>query len=142
MRLMASTTFIGALGKYFWGVICDYFDTQYVATLIAVLNGFGLVFTFIHGSLPALFLFIVLFGFTMGGIMSTYPIIIANIFGREAFPFVIRFASLFLILQIAGYFIAGQSFDRTGSYNLAYTMFLVFDLAAAVLIWSISKSKK
>jgi OFA family oxalate/formate antiporter-like MFS transporter len=41
MWLMAATAFIGALGKYFWGVICDYFDTQYVATLIAVLNGFG-----------------------------------------------------------------------------------------------------
>ncbi len=70
------------------------------------------------------------------------PGVLADFFGRQAFPFVIRFASLFLILQIAGYFIAGQSFDRTGSYNPAYTMFLVFDLAAAVLIWSISKSKK
>ena len=140
MWLMAATAFAGALGKYLWGLICDYFDTRYVAALIAVLNGFGLVFTFIHGSLPALFLFVVIFGFTMGGVMSTYPIIIADIFGREAFPFVIRFASLFLILQIAGYLIAGQSFDRTGSYNLAYAMFLVFDLAAAVLIWSIPKS--
>ena len=141
MWLMAATAFTGALGKYVWGVICDYFDTRYVATLIAVLNGFGLVFTFIHGSLPALFLFVVIFGFTMGGVMSTYPIIIARIFGREAFPFVVRFASLFLILQIAGYLIAGQSFDRTGSYNPAYALFLLFDLAAAALIWSIPKSE-
>ena len=100
MWLMAATAFTGALGKYIWGIICDYFDTRYVASLIAVLNGFGLVFSFVHGSLPALFLFIVVFGFTMGGIMSTYPIIVAHIFGREAFPFVIRFASLFLILQM------------------------------------------
>jgi OFA family oxalate/formate antiporter-like MFS transporter len=141
MWLMAATAFTGALGKYFWGVICDYFDTRHVASLIAVLNGLGLVFTFVHGSIPALFLFVVIFGFTMGGIMSTYPIIIADFFGRQAFPFVIRFASLFLILQIAGYFIAGQSFDRTGSYNLAYTLFLIFDLAAAMMIWSISKTQ-
>ncbi len=46
-----------------------------------------------------------------------------------------------LILQIAGYLIAGQSFDHTGSYRLAYTMFLVFDVIAAILIWSIPKSK-
>jgi nitrate/nitrite transporter NarK len=141
MWLMAATAFAGALGKYLWGLICDYFDTRYVATLIAALNGFGLVFAFIHGSLPALFLFVVIFGFTMGGVMSTYPIIIAHIFGREAFPFVIRFASLFLILQMAGYLIAGQSFDRTGSYNLAYAMFFVFDVIAAMLIWSIPKTK-
>ena len=75
------------------------------------------------------------------GVMSTYPVIIAHIFGRQAFPFVIRFASLFLILQMAGYLIAGQSFDRTGSYNLAYAMFFVFDVIAAMLIWSIPKTK-
>ncbi len=141
MWLMAATAFAGALGKYIWGVLCDYFDTRHVVSLIAVLNGVGLFFAFFHGSLPALFLFVVAFGFTMGGIMSTYPIIIADIFGRAAFPFVVRFASLFLILQIAGYLIAGQSFDHTGSYRLAYTVFLVFDGIAAILIWSIPKSK-
>lgn len=140
MWLMAATAFAGALGKYIWGVVCDYFDTRYVAALIAVLNGLGLLFSLVQGSPTALFLFVVIFGFTMGGIMSTYPIIIATLFGRKAFPFVIRFASLFLIFQVAGYFIAGQSFDRTGSYNLAYAMFLSFDIIAAVLIWSIPKS--
>jgi MFS family permease len=112
-----------------------------VASLIAVLNGIGLFFAFFQGSLFTLFLFVVVFGFTMGGIMSTYPIIIADIFGREAFPFVVRFASLFLILQMAGYFIAGQSFDRTGSYNLAYTAFLAFDVIAAVLIGSVPRKR-
>jgi OFA family oxalate/formate antiporter-like MFS transporter len=141
MWLMAATAFAGALGKYIWGVICDYFDTRHVASLIAVLNGIGLFFAFFQGSLFTLFLFVVVFGFTMGGIMSTYPIIIADIFGREAFPFVVRFASLFLILQMAGYFIAGQSFDRTGSYNLAYTAFLAFDVVAAVLIGSVPRKR-
>jgi hypothetical protein len=43
--------------------------------------------------------------------------------------------------QFYFYFIAGQRFDHTGSYNLAYAMFLVFDLAATILIWSIQKSR-
>jgi MFS family permease len=140
MWLMAATAFTGALGKYIWGVVCDYFDTRHVASLIAALNAIGLFFAFFQGSSPSLFLFVVVFGFTMGGIMSTYPIIIADIFGRVAFPFVVRFASLFLILQMAGYLIAGQSFDHTGSYNMAYAAFLGFDLIAAVLIGSIPKS--
>ncbi len=72
--------------------------------------------------------------------IETRAIIIAHIFGREAFPFVIRFAFLFLILQISGYLIAGRSFDRTGSYNPAYALFFIFDIVAAMLIWSISKS--
>jgi len=89
----------------------------------------------------ALILFVVIFGFTMGGIMSTYPILIADYFGRTAFPSVVRFTSLFLVVQMVGFFLAGQSFDRTGSYGFAYTLFVIFDIVAAGLIWSIRKSK-
>jgi len=140
MWLMAATAFAGALGKFVWGIVCDYFDIRRVACVVSVLNALGLAFAFIQGSVMALILFIVIFGFTMGGIMSTYPIIIADFFGRTAFPFVIRFTSLFLVLQMIGFLIAGQSFDRTGSYGFAYALFFIFDLAAAGLIWSVRKS--
>jgi len=140
MWLMAGTAFAGAVGKYAWGIICDYFQIRRVAALVAVLNGIGLLFAFIHGSPVALILFMVIFGFTMGGIMSTYPILIADFFGREAFPSVVRFTSLFLVVQMVGFYLAGQSFDRTGSYGFAYTLFVIFDMVAAGLIWSIRKS--
>jgi sugar phosphate permease len=142
MWLMAGTAFAGAVGKYAWGIICDHFEIRRVAALVAVLNGTGLLFAFIQGSLVALILFVVIFGFTMGGIMSTYPILIADFFGRKAFPSVVRFTSLFLVVQMVGFFLAGQSFDRTGSYGFAYTLFVIFDIVAAGLIWSISRGLK
>jgi len=40
---------------------------------------------------------------------------------------------------LLGYLIAGQRFDRTGSYNPAYALFFIFDIVAAMLIWSIPK---
>ena len=141
MWLMAGTAFAGAIGKYAWGTICDHFEIRRVATLVSILNGIGLLFTFIHGSSLALILFVIIFGFTMGGIMSTYPIIIADYFGREAFPSVVRFTSLFLVVQMAGFFLAGQSFDRTGSYGFAYALFFIFDMVAAGLIWSVRKNQ-
>jgi OFA family oxalate/formate antiporter-like MFS transporter len=141
MWLMAGTAFAGAVGKYAWGIICDHFEIRRVAALVAALNGAGLLFAFIQDSPVALILFVVLFGFTMGGIMSTYPILIADFFGRKAFPSVVRFTSLFLIVQMVGFFLAGQSFDRTGSYGFAYTLFVMFDMVAAGLIWSISGSQ-
>jgi len=140
MWLMAATAFAGALGKFVWGLICDHFEIRRVACVVAVLNALGLAFAFVQGSATALILFIAIFGFTMGGIMSTYPIIIADFFGREAFPSVIRFTSLFLVLQMIGFLIAGQSFDRTGSYGFAYALFFVFDFVAAGLIWSVRKT--
>lgn len=138
MWLMAGTALAGAVGKYAWGIICDHFEIRRVAALVAVLNAAGVLFAFIHGSTVALMLFVVIFGFTMGGIMSTYPIIIADRFGREAFPSVVRFTSLFLAMQMVGFFLAGQSFDRTGSYGFAYALFTIFDIVAAGLIWSIA----
>ena len=113
-----------------------------MAALVAVLNGTGLLFAFIQGSPVALILFVVVFGFTMGGIMSTYPILIADYFGRKAFPSVVRFTSLFLVVQMVGFYLAGPSFDRTGSYGFAYTLFFIFDIVAAGLIWSITGSQK
>ena len=141
MWLMAGTALAGAVGKYAWGIVCDRFETRRIAALVAMLNGIGLLFAFIHGSSGALILFVVIFGFTMGGIMSTYPILIADYFGRKAFPSVVRFTSLFLVLQMVGFFLAGQSFDRTGSYGFAYTLFIIFDIVAAGLIWSIRKNQ-
>lgn len=142
MWLMAGTALAGAAGKYAWGIICDHFEIRRVAALVAVANGIGLLFAFIQGSPMALILFVVIFGFTMGGIMSTYPILIADFFGREAFPSVVRFTSLFLAMQIVGFILAGQSFDRTGSYGFAYALFIIFDIVAAGLIWTIAGSPK
>jgi len=141
MGMMAATALFGAAGKYFWGMIADRFDPKRVVFVLALANSLGLAMAFFQGSLLALVLFVMIFGFSMGGIMSTYPIIVADFFGRESFPAVLRFVSLFLLLQITGYAIAGQSFDRTGSYDSAYMVFIFLDLVAAFLVILIRKPK-
>jgi len=139
MGMMAATAFIGAVGKYTWGLMCDRFESRRVVSILAAVNGLGLGLMLFRNSLPAIILFIIIFGFTMGGAMSTYPIIIADLFGRRSFPSVIRFVSMFLILQLLGYILAGQSFDRTGSYDSAYILFIVLDLLAAILFLTLKR---
>lgn len=141
MLMMAATAFVGAAGKYSWGVMCDRFEPRRVVFVMAVANAIGLSLALIKHSFFALICFIPVFGFSMGGIMSTYPIIVATIFGRESFSSVLRFISIFLILQMFGYLIAGQSYDRTGSYDAAYWLFICLDLVAAFLLFSLAKSK-
>jgi sugar phosphate permease len=142
MGMMAATAFTGAVGKFFWGLMCDRFESRRVVSLLAAINGLSLGLALCRNSLPALLLFIVIFGFTMGGVMSTYPIIIADLFGRKSFPSVIRFVSIFLILQLLGYILAGQSFDRTGSYDSAYMLFIGLALLAAVLLFTVKRPAK
>lgn len=142
MSMMACTALMATIGKYAWGILCDRFDPRRVVLVLVVLNSIGLALALLPGSLMAIILFILIFGFAMGGVTSTYPIIIAHLFGRKSFPAVIRFISLFLILQMSGYVIAGQSFDRMGSYGPAYAIFIALDLIAVFLILSISPPQK
>lgn len=139
MGMMAATAFMGAIGKYVWGLLCDRVEPRKIVTLLAITNGIGLGLALFRDSQPALYLFVLIFGFTMGGIMSTYPIIVADLFGRKSFAAVLRFVSMFLIFQLMGYIIAGQSFDRLGSYDPAYMLFIAFDLVAAGLLMRIKR---
>jgi len=139
MVMMAATACVGAIAKYVWGMLCDRFDPRRVFAVLVSMMALGLGLALIHDSLVALGLFIVVFGFSMGGVMSLFPIIIADLYGRESFPAVIRYVSLILIIEVFGFVIAGQSFDRTGSYDLAYTLFIIFNLIAVSLILTMKR---
>ncbi|MBW1678580.1 MAG: MFS transporter [Deltaproteobacteria bacterium] len=139
MAMMAATALMGAFGKYVWGIFCDRFDPRRVVTVLMTACSLGLCFSLFENSIPALVLFIIIFGFAMGGVMATFPILIAYLFGRESFAQVGRFLWLFLLLQMPGYLVASLSFDLTGSYNTAYSIFIALYIAAALLILSVKR---
>lgn len=141
MGMMALTACIGAVAKYVWGMLSDRFDPRRVFATLVSMMALGLGLALIHDSLIALALFIVVFGFSMGGVMSLFPIIVADLYGRESFPAVFRYVSLVIIIEISGFVIAGQSFDRTGSYDLAYIIFVILDLIAVSLILTMKRPR-
>jgi len=139
MALMCATALMGAAGKYVWGAFCDRFDPRNVAAVLIAGNAAGLALALAGDSVSVTAAFIALFGFSMGGVMSTFPIIVGHLFGRESFASVLRFLALFLVLQVGGYLMAGLSYDHTGSYNPAYAAFIGLDAAAAALILSVKR---
>jgi len=141
MLMMAAASLCGAAGKYIWGLMCDRFSTDRIAIVMTFANALGLGLGLIKHSMVALMIFIPIFGFSMGGIMSTFPIIVATRFGRKNFAAVLRYISFFLVLQMFGYLIAGRSFDLTGSYDTAYAVFLGLDMVAAGLLLSLNRDK-
>jgi len=138
MALTSLSALFGAVGKYLWGFLCDKGRPNRVVALMAFLNAMGLMLgAFARGHL-GLCLFAAIFGFAMGGVMSTFPILTAHVYGRRNFASVIRFLYLILILDLVGYFIAGQSFDRTGSYTLGYGIFIIMDLLAGFMMFGLN----
>jgi len=137
MLMLALTALAGACGKYVWGMLCDHFEPKRVVALLMALTGLGVFFGLLSGSLLALALFIVCFGFSMGGIMSTHPIITADLFGRNSFAAVYKYLFLFMALEALGFIIMGFSFDFTGSYNAALIIYIFTCLIAAGLVFSV-----
>jgi sugar phosphate permease len=142
MKLMAATALVGAVGKYAWAYLCDKFPSRTVVTVLLLLNAVGLGIGIIHGSLAAVILFIVMYGFAMGGVVSTQPVIIAEFYGRDTYPTVARYIGIVVGIDCIGYPIMGMSFDLTGSYDSAYLVFIALNVIAAVVIGSLKRTER
>lgn len=139
MLMLAVTALLGTAGKYIWGVLCDYVEARRVVALSMALTGLGVLFGLFSNSLLALWVFIICFGFSMGGTMSTHPIITADLFGRNSFAAVYKYLFLFMALETIGFFIMGLSFDYTESYNAAFIFYIGTCAIAAALVVSVKR---
>jgi MFS family permease len=139
MMMMAFTALMGTFGKYAWGSFCDRFETRKVVTVLMSAITIGLGFGLLSNSIIAIILFMVGFGFAMGGFMSTFPIIIAELFGRDSFARVYKYAMLFFIFEMLGYLVMGRSYDLTGSYNTAFMIFICAGAMSVYLIFSVRR---
>jgi len=139
MMMMAFTALMGTLGKYAWGSFCDRFETRKVVTVLMTAIAGGLALNLLSNSIVAMIFFIIVFGFAMGGFMSTFPIIIAEFFGRDSFARVYKYAMLFFVFEMLGFLVMGRSYDLTGSYNTAFMIFISAGAMAVYLVFSVKR---
>ncbi len=142
MHLMAATALAGAAGKYLWARLCDSFPPRKVVATLIAFNAAGLGLLLLAPSVVAVILFVAVYGFSMGGVVSTQPVLIAATFGREAFPSIARYIWVVVGLNCIGYPIMGGSFGMTGSYSAAYGIFIVFNVVSLCLIASLRKGPR
>lgn len=137
--VLAMTALCGAVGKYFWGALCDRFAVQKIAAWLFLLQAGGILVLLLVKNLAGVVLFTIVYGFSMGGVLSTFPIITAAMFGRRSFAVIFGIMSPLLALRLAGTVILGFSWDRTGSYDPAYVLFLILYLLAAGVVFPLEK---
>ena len=71
-----------------------------------------------------------------GGMPNLEISIIASIFGRNEFVNIQRYLRIGVnVLRSLGYAVMGLIFDKFGSYNISYGIFIVSAIFAAVLIF-------
>ena len=79
---------------------------------------------------------------TVGGVMPLWAMIVGRRFGMQALGRAMGFMSAAMLpLNLLGLHVVGATFDATGSYTLAFQLFLLVMLLAAVSILPVRLAK-
>ena len=124
----------GILGKLSFGWLSDYWSARRAVWFTIGCQVLGQIAMFQEQTLLVFTLGAALFGFGMGGVVPLQGSLIGRIFGRERFGKALGMMRPAMFpVQIIGVPLAGWIFDTTGSYRIAFMIFLAFYAGAALL---------
>jgi MFS family permease len=122
---------IGMIGKVMFGWLTDRVSHRGALWLAIGLQAIGMGLFMRATEYGSLLGAAAVFGLGMGGLMPLWGAAIGAAFGRLAFGRVMGLMSPFMIpIQTIGIPFAGWMFDRTGSYDLAFTSLIGFYVLA------------
>jgi MFS family permease len=118
-----------------WGMLADRFDIRKVSCVQFLIQGVGLVTAISSGQIHITYLGFFLYGTGLAGSFVLREVIWANFFGRTSLG-TVRGVSLFFsnLFAAGGAPFFGFLHDRTGSYNLSFTLFSCALFTSSVLI--------
>lgn len=131
-------TFIGMLCRPVYGFFADKFSKKYVLGTSYLLMGLGLLI--LQGTrfsgIP--WLFMIIFGFGLGGKAVLEPLLVADCFGLASYGTILGYMR---IIQVGGGGLgpvfAGYIFDFTESYHWAFISFIIgFVLAIGAILFA------
>jgi MFS family permease len=121
----------GVVGKVVFGRMIDALDSRYAIwmSLFGQLAGISMLMT--AGGFAWLLAASIVFGFSMGGVVPLHGAVTAETFGRLSFGKAMGLLRPVQIpIHMLGVPLAGWIFDTSGSYNLAFQVFIGFYVAA------------
>jgi cyanate permease len=120
-----------------WGMLADRFDIRRVSCVQFLIQGVGLVVITTSAQIHVVYTGFFLYGTGLAGSFVLREVIWANFFGRASLGKV-RGLSLFFshLFAASGAPFFGFLFDRTGGYNLSFTLFsfALFTSSALILL--------
>ena len=135
---LSLASLLGMPVSFVWGWLDDKISTRITCTIFALTFALG-SFCFIFASAQNLvfaILAVVAVASLTGGMPNLEASIVASIFGRNEFVNVQRYLRIGVnVLRSLGYAVMGLIFDKFGSYNISYGIFIVLGIFAAVLIF-------
>ena len=132
---LGATAGVGVVGKLGFGTLLDRFDQRRVIVACFLLQAVGLLLL-PFARVPALLvLYVLVYGYAMGGNATLQATIIGECFGRLHYGAIAGRMSPFIVLsQALAVPIVGWLRDRTGTYLPAILLISVLTVAAAFCI--------
>lgn len=128
----------GLLGKLIFGLAADRVNLRLALMVAMALLMAGLLLLATEPSYAVMLFAAVLFGLAAGGILPVWGAMIAVVFGTANYGKVMGFITpVITLIVMPGYQVAGQIYDRTGSYSLVFYLFSVLLLLAICLLFGL-----
>jgi sugar phosphate permease len=130
------TAGMGGLGKLIFGRLSEIYPFHFVATACFGVQALAVFMLLAVHSPFLVWVYVVLYGFGMGGIVVLLPMVISRFFGLTAFATLMGIVAFIQAIgSSSGAFISGLIFDHFGNYRIALILFGCVYLMAVVTIF-------
>jgi MFS family permease len=117
-NILATIGGVSVIGRFLLGSAGDRIGNRQVFIIGFALMAASLLWLVSATEVWALFLFAAVFGFAIGGCVTSPPTLVAKLFGLNSHGLILGFTSLgFCLGGAAGPFVAGYIFDMANSYQ-------------------------
>jgi len=142
-NILAVGAFAGVFGKIFFGVLSERADNKAAIIITITTQWIGIAMLLFVEQYWLITIASIIFGFGMGGVIPLHAMIISSLFGRGEFGKVMGLTRpTMLPLHFMGIPVAALIYDATGSYTLAFYLFLGFLIIAACTTWWMIPSER
>jgi len=132
---LGATAGVGVIGKLGFGYLLDKFDQRRVILGCFLLQAFGLLLLPLASYPALLFVYVLIYGYAMGGNATLQATVVGECFGRLHYGAIAgRMSPFIVIAQASAVPLVGLIRDRSGSYGGAIGLIFGLTILAAMCI--------
>ncbi len=136
--LISVLTGSAIIGKLILGWLCDRIDKRYLFLVVVACNLAFLAVLLLQSGYLQLLVAATIIGLAVGGVYPVWTSLTADCFGSGSFGIAYGLMNIVAMpCALISVILAGRSFDQTGSYSFAFSVFIALDILAALLVFAV-----
>jgi len=134
------TAGVGGIGKLSFGRLSEILPFRYVVLICFGLQALGVVLLINTHTVIALWLYVILFGFSMGGVVVLIPLVVAHYWGLVSYGVLLGIVwAANAIGGACGTYSSGLLYDVLGNYEYALYLFILAYIVSILIFFAAGK---